>query len=56
MPAGSTGYFTADLTPGRCVLISEVPNTLGKTLLRTFEVSGDRKRAGRVARSGRMMP
>jgi hypothetical protein len=41
MPAGSTGYFTADLTPGRYVLISEVPNTRGKNLLKSFEVSGD---------------
>lgn len=38
MPAGSTGYFTVELKPGKYVLISEVPNTKSKGLLKTFEV------------------
>jgi hypothetical protein len=38
MPAGGTGYFTTDLTPGQYAFISEVPNTLSKGLLKTFEV------------------
>lgn len=39
MPAGSTGYFTADLSPGKYAFISEVPNALSKGLLKTFEVA-----------------
>ncbi len=38
-PAGSTGYFTADLEPGDYALISEVPNASDKGLLKTFSVS-----------------
>ncbi len=38
MPAGSTGYFYADLKPGKYAFISEVPNTKGKGLFKTFEV------------------
>ncbi|MFY0714659.1 hypothetical protein J1D01_13355 [Seonamhaeicola sp. NFXS20] len=38
MPAGSTGYFYADLKPGKYALISEVPNTKSKGLFRVFEV------------------
>ncbi|MFD1315154.1 hypothetical protein [Namhaeicola litoreus] len=38
MPAGNKGYFTATLIPGRYALISEVPNTMKKNLLKTFEV------------------
>ena len=39
MPAGSTGYFTLTLEPGNYALISEVPNTLSKKMLKTFTVS-----------------
>ncbi|MEJ2594431.1 MAG: hypothetical protein P8100_04750 [bacterium] len=39
MPEGSTGYFSAHLNPGRYALISEVPNTSDKNMLKTFEVS-----------------
>ncbi|MFD1161831.1 hypothetical protein [Hwangdonia seohaensis] len=38
MPAGSTGYFYTDLKPGKYAFISEVPNTKGKGLFKTFEV------------------
>ncbi|UKM63894.1 hypothetical protein GSB9_00441 [Flavobacteriaceae bacterium GSB9] len=38
MPEGSTGYFYADLIPGKYAFISEVPNTNEKGLLKTFEV------------------
>ena len=38
MPAGSTGYFYADLKPGKYAFISEVPNTKDKGLLKEFEV------------------
>ncbi|WOD43813.1 hypothetical protein [Hwangdonia lutea] len=38
MPAGSTGYFYADLKPGKYAFISEVPNTKGKGLFKTFKV------------------
>jgi hypothetical protein len=38
MVAGSTGYFYADLQPGKYALISEVPNTKKKGLLKQFEV------------------
>lgn len=41
MTAGSTGYFTAELIPGRYALVSEVPDTRRKNLLKTFVVSGD---------------
>ncbi|NNF18157.1 MAG: hypothetical protein HKN61_00135 [Flavobacteriaceae bacterium] len=33
MPAGRTGYFTAELEPGSYVLISEVPNAREKNML-----------------------
>ncbi len=39
MPAGKHGYFTADLRPGRYVLISEVPATKSKNLLKEFNIS-----------------
>lgn len=39
MPAGSTGYFTALFEPGKYALISEVPKSLSKNMLKTFEVS-----------------
>ncbi len=39
MPAGNTGYFTADLEPGNYVFISEVPNASAKNMLKTFVVS-----------------
>lgn len=38
MPAGGTGYFSADLEPGSYAFISEVPNASGKGLLKTFEI------------------
>lgn len=38
MLAGDTGYFTVNLTPGKYVLISEVPNPASKKMLKTFEV------------------
>ena len=38
MPAGSTGYFTVNLEPGNYAFISEVPNSLQKGMLKTFEV------------------
>lgn len=39
MPAGSIGYFTATVSAGRYVLISEVPNTKSKNMLQIIEVS-----------------
>ena len=39
MPTGSTGYFTVTLEPGNYAMISEVPNTLSKNMLKTFVVS-----------------
>lgn len=39
LPAGNKGYFTIDLEPGNYALISEVPNTSGKKMLRTFTIS-----------------
>jgi len=39
MPAGSKGYFRANLEPGNYALISEVPKTLSKNLLKTFVIS-----------------
>jgi hypothetical protein len=39
MPTGSTGYFTVTLEPGNYALISEVPNTLNKNMLKTFVIS-----------------
>lgn len=38
MPVGNTGYFEATLSPGSYALISEVPNSRKKGLLKTFEV------------------
>jgi hypothetical protein len=38
MPAGTTGYFTVTLESGDYVLISEVPGTSAKGLLRRFTV------------------
>lgn len=38
MPAGRTGYFYADLKPGRYALISEVPNTKSKNMFKVFNV------------------
>ena len=38
MPAGSTGYFYADLKPGKYAFISEVPNARSKGLLKVFDV------------------
>ncbi|MEZ2414506.1 hypothetical protein ACA086_06030 [Muriicola sp. E247] len=39
MPAGNKGYFTAEIEPGKYVLISEVPNASSKNMLKTFVVS-----------------
>ncbi len=39
MPTGNIGYFTATLEPGSYALISEVPNSLSKNMLKTFVVS-----------------
>ena len=39
MSAGDKGYFTANLEPGRYVLIAEVPNPASKNMLKTFTVS-----------------
>jgi hypothetical protein len=39
MPAGNTGYFSATLEPGNYALVSEVPNTLSKNMLKTFSVA-----------------
>ena len=38
MPAGSTGYFYADLKPGKYALISEVPKSKSKGLFKVFDV------------------
>ena len=38
MQAGSTGYFYADLTPGKYAFISEVPNSKSKGLFKVFDV------------------
>lgn len=38
MPAGSTGYFTVDVKPGKYAFISEVPNTKAKNMFKVFEV------------------
>lgn len=38
MPAGSTGYFYADLKPGKYAFISEVPKSKSKGLFKVFEV------------------
>lgn len=39
MSAGSTGYFTVELDPGKYAFISEVPNTKEKGLLKVFEIT-----------------
>ncbi len=39
MPAESRGYFVATLEPGKYALISEVPETIRKNMLKTFIVS-----------------
>lgn len=41
MPAGSTGYFTADLEPGNYAFVSEVPNSMSKNMLKTFVVTDE---------------
>jgi hypothetical protein len=38
MPAGSMGYFKVNLEPGNYALISEVPNSSEKNMLKLFEV------------------
>jgi hypothetical protein len=39
MPAGRTGYFYADLQPGKYAFISEVPKSKSKGLFKVFEVT-----------------
>ena len=39
MPEGNTGYFTVMLEPGNYALISEVPNTTSKNMLKTFVIT-----------------
>ncbi len=39
MPGGNTGYFTVNLEPGNYAFISEVPNSIQKGMLKTFEVA-----------------
>jgi hypothetical protein len=39
MTEGQKGYFSVNLTPGRYILISEVPNPASKNMLKTFTVS-----------------
>jgi hypothetical protein len=41
MPAGSTGYITVDLSPGRYAWVAEVPGAGEKGMLRIFEVAGE---------------
>ncbi len=38
LEAGETGYFKASLTKGEYVLISEIPNALGRNMYKTFSV------------------
>jgi hypothetical protein len=38
MPAGSTGYFSANLEPGTYAWIAEIPGTRAKGMLKTFTV------------------
>jgi hypothetical protein len=38
LAAGSTGYFTVDLTPGAYVFIAEVPNSSTKNMLVPFSI------------------
>jgi hypothetical protein len=40
-PAGSSQFFEVDLKPGQYILISEVPNSAAKGLLKTFEVEDE---------------
>lgn len=42
MPAGSTAYFSADLSPGRYAFISETPEADKKGLLMEFEIPLDK--------------
>ena len=39
MTEGQKGFFSVNLTPGRYILISEVPNPASKNMLKTFIVS-----------------
>lgn len=41
MPAGSTGYFTVTLEPGRYAWVSEVTNPADKGMLKVFTVAGE---------------
>lgn len=38
LPAGGTGYFSVNLTPGTYALISEVPDPESKNMFRIFEI------------------
>ncbi|MFC4720737.1 hypothetical protein ACFO5O_00270 [Geojedonia litorea] len=39
MLEGDTGYFNATLVPGKYAFIAEVPNAVGKNMLKVFEVT-----------------
>jgi hypothetical protein len=39
MPAGTTGYFTVELEPGRYAWVAEVPGPADKGMLKTFVVA-----------------
>lgn len=39
LPEGGSGYFSADLVPGKYAFISEVPNASQKNLLQVFEIT-----------------
>lgn len=43
MPAGNTGYMTANFTPGRYAWIAEVPESSSKGMLKTFTVKEGEK-------------
>lgn len=38
MPAGSTGYFEAEMDPGTYAFVSEVPGSMKKNLFKTFVI------------------
>jgi len=40
MPAGSTGYLTVTLEPGRYAWIAEIPGTDANGFLKEFSVAG----------------
>ena len=38
MIAGKEGYFKVNLQPGKYALVAEVPNAIGKNMLKTFQI------------------